>query len=121
MRILARLGILNRLRLRQFEQWLRALGLPACCVISGQNLQQRLDALLRLEAVYPLLMATARHLQAEAALAATRPVKLIRADLNEAYAAKVAHDRRHVTRRWAELINEAKPRAAQLQTLIPLR
>jgi hypothetical protein len=119
-RLLERLGILERRRLRRLGQELAGLRLPALCAISGQTLHQRLEALLRLSAVFPFLLATARHTRATAELAGKRPLDAIRADLDQAYTAKMDHDRRLLTRRWAELVNDAQPRLAQLQELIPL-
>ncbi|MFZ5823434.1 MAG: AAA domain-containing protein, partial [Bacillota bacterium] len=116
-RLLARVGLLDRLRLRVLEQGQSLLRLPPFCRLGGKSLSQRLDDLLRLDAAYPFLLATARDLLARAALAAKRSPEAIRHDLDQAYAAKLAHDRRHLSRRWAELVNGAQPRAAQLQQL----
>lgn len=120
LRLLDRLGILDRLRARLLRQRLEALRLPAICTVSGRDLQQLEEGFLRLTAVYPFLLATARHLKASTDLTAKRPVAAIRADLDKAYTAKVEHDRRQLSRRWSELVNDAQPRAAQLQELIPL-
>ena len=117
-RLLAGLGILEPLRLRRLKQGLSALRLPAPCTVSGPGLGAQLDGLLRLEAIYPFLLAAARDLHARMELGRRRPAAAIRSDLDKAYADKVDHDRRHLSRRWAEIVNAAQPKAKQLQELI---
>lgn len=119
-RLLERLGVLNHLRLRRLEHWLKELALPDCCTVEGRDLDQRLNALLRLEVIYPFLLASARHLRAKADLGDKRLLDEIRSDLDAAHAAKLAHDRQKLHRRWAELVRAAQPKAKWLQELITL-
>jgi hypothetical protein len=119
-RLLDRLGLLERLRLGRLHRALGGLALPTGCALGGQGLRQQLDGLLRLEALYPFLLATARDLRARADLAGKRQPEAIRADLDTAYAAKVKHDREKLSRRWAQLAAEAQPRLNRLHELIPL-
>ncbi len=119
-RLLERFGLLERLRRRHLQMALRRFTLPACCTVTGEALPHLVDGLLRLTAIYPFLLATARHLIASEQLNGKRTADAIRTDMDRAYVAKVAHDRRHLSRRWAEIVNAAQPKRKQLQELLAL-
>ena len=119
-RLLARLGLTRWQQRVTFERALRALALPACCTVAGEDLQQRLDNLLRLDAIYPFLLATTRHLKAMSDLAAKRSPELIRGELERVHQAKIEHGRRQLRRRWAEMVNAAQGQLAELAELCAL-
>jgi len=119
-RLLQFLGITRWQQRARFEQELRALALPACCAVAGQEMQHRLDNLLRLDTIYPFLLATARHLKATSDLAATRSPDLIRGELEQVHQAKIDHGRRQLSRRWAEMVNAAQGDLSGLAELFSL-
>jgi hypothetical protein len=119
-RLWARLGITRWQQRVRFERALQALALPACCTVAGEDLQQRLDNLLRLDTVYPFLLATARHLKATSNLAATRSPELIREELEQVHQRKFEHGRCQLRRRWAEMVNAAQGELAELAGLCSL-
>jgi DNA polymerase III delta prime subunit len=119
-RLLAHLGITRWQQRVRFERALQALALPACCTVAGEDLQQRLDNLLRLDAVYPFLLATARHVKATSDLAAKRSRELIRGELEQVHQAKIEHGRRQLRRHWAEMVNAAQGQLSELAELCAL-
>jgi hypothetical protein len=119
-RLLVCLGITRWQQRARFEQALQGLALPACCAVAGEDLQQRLDNLLRLDAVYPFLLATARHLKATSDLAAKRSRDLIRGELEQVHQAKIEHGRHQLHRRWAEIVNAAQGILSELAELCAL-
>ncbi|MFZ5824008.1 MAG: hypothetical protein ACOY94_06740 [Bacillota bacterium] len=104
-------------RVGQIKSGLRQMGLPEFCQPEG-DLEALVAHLVRLEQAFPLLLARARSLHAQAERARFRPLDEIRAELGERWQAKVAIDRKRLRNAWLAAADKLRPRCDELEAII---